>query len=196
MEQDLEQIVYSENVVGFNALVMEYINILDSTVMVSQKQFIDKMHRLLPLIYLKAIILPDTEAIMPEMIDKAVTHEEWDAVHETLLKKIGKHNDYKEVFEPLAESEEQMSSLAEGFTDIFQDLKDYISLYNMGTAEIMNDAIWECKRNFAEFWGQRLVNIQRVLHHLLYSDVNLNDDDALTEDDFNLEKQIKNELED
>lgn len=196
MEQDFEAIVYSENVVGFNVLVMEYINILDNTVMLSQKQFVDKMHRLLPLIYLKAIILPETEAVMPEMIDKSVTHEEWDAVNTTIAQKLGDHDSYSETFEPLAESEEQMSSLSEGFTDIFQDLKDYLSLYNMGTAEIMNDAIWECKRNFTEFWGQRLVNIQRVLHHLLYGGDILNDKDAMTDDDFDLEKRIKKSLED
>lgn len=194
MEKDFEEIVYSENVIGFNALIVEYINLLDNTVMVSQKDFFDKMHRLLPLIYLKAIILPETEPIMPEMIEKSVTHEEWDAVHETLANKIGIYDSYNEVFEPLSENEEQMSSLAEGFTDIFQDLKDYISLYNMGTPEIMNDAIWECKRNFAEYWGQRLVNIQRVLHHLLYGGVNLLSDDALTDEDFDLDKRIKKDL--
>lgn len=194
MEQDLEVVVYSENVVGFNALIMEYIDILDKSVMLSQKQFVDKMHRLLPLIYLKAIILPDTEPIMPEMIDKVVTQEEWDAVHGTLSGKLGEHDAYQEVFDPLSESGNEMSSLAEGFTDVFQDLRDYLSLYNMGTAEIMNDAIWDCKNNFKQFWGQRLVNIQRVLHHLLYGGVVLNDTDALSDDDFDLEKRFKKNL--
>lgn len=194
MQNDFEEIVYSENVLGFNALVIEYCNMLDSVVMLSQKDFIDKAHRLLPLIYLKAIILPEVEPVMPEMIEKVVTHEEWDAVNQTLQNKLGDHDSYQEVFDALLNDEQQMTSLSEGFTDIFQDLKDYISLYNMGTAEIMNDAIWECRKNFTEYWGQRLVNIQRVLHNLLYGSASLNEKDALTDDDFNLEKRLKKDI--
>ena len=46
--------------------------------------------------------------------------------------------------------------------------------------EMMNDAVWECARNFREYWGQRLVNIVRVLHHLIYSGAALRTDDART----------------
>lgn len=49
----------------------------------------------------------------------------------------------------------------------------------MGSPEMMNDAIWECARNFREYWGQRLLNIIRVLHHLVYGGANLNHNDAL-----------------
>lgn len=190
MERDFEALVYSENVIGFTALATEYCNLLDGVALLSQKDFIDKAHRILPLIYLKAIILPDTEAEMPEMIDKVVTQEEWEAVCNTMMNKLTGVDEYREVLDTLND-EQQMNSLSEGFADIYQDLKDYVSLYNMGTAEIMNDAIWDCKKNFKEFWGQRLVNIVRVLHSLLYGATTLNDNDALTDDDFDPEKWVK-----
>lgn len=194
MYDNLEDIVYSENVVGFNALVMDYLNMLDNVMLMSQYQFIDRSHRLLPLIYLKAIVLPDVEPIMPDMIEKSVTREEWEAVDQTITKKLGHHNNYQEVLDALMTDNNEMTSLSEGFTDIFQDLKDYISQYNMGTAELMNDAIWECKRNFAEYWGQRLVNLLRILHYLLYTSGSLSNNDALSYDDFDLEKRIKRDL--
>ena len=34
----------------------------------------------------------------------------------------------------------------------------------------MNDALWECKNNFEEFWGQKLVNVLRAIHSLVYSE--------------------------
>lgn len=194
MEQDLEQLLYNENVLGFNTLVNKYIEILDQTVLFSQRDFMDKMHRLLPFIYLKALTLPDLEAMMPEMIEKTVTAEEWEAVEQTLAKKIGEYNHYSETFDPLSNADDAMTSLAEGFTDIFQDLKDYIVLFNIGNIEIMNDALWECKNNFKNYWGQRLVNLQRVLHYLLYNNqIKLKTSDALTMDDFDVEKRIKKE---
>lgn len=195
MEHDIENRVYSENVIGFTTLAAEYCNLLDGVALLSQKDFIDKAHRLLPLIYLKAIILPDVEPEMPDMIDKSVTQEEWEAVHLTLLKKLSGVDEYQEVWDALNDSQ-QMNSLSEGFTDIYQDLKDYIALYNMGTPEIMNDAIWECKNNFKQFWGQRLMNITRVLHHLLYGGVTLNETDALSEADFDPENWGKRDWSD
>lgn len=190
MENNFEDIVYSENVIGFTTLATEYCNTLDEVVLMSQKDFIDKLHRLLPLIYLKAIVLPDTEPEMPEMIEKSVTQEEWDAVNSTIMNKMGAFDEYNEVLDSLND-EQQMNSISEGITDIYQDLKDYVSLYNMGTAEIMNDAIWDCKKNFREFWGQRLLNIVRVLHSLLYGSAMLDENDALTNEDFDPENWEK-----
>ncbi len=192
MEQNLEDVVYSENVIGFATLASEYCNLLDTVVLISQKDFVDKLHRLLPLIYLKAIILPDTEPVMPDMIEKDVTQEEWEAVYQTMVRKLENIDEYKEVLDPL-NTDEQMSSLSEGIADIYQDLKDFISSYNMGTVEIMNDAVWDCKKNFKEYWGQRLVNILRVLHNLLYNpNSNLKEDDAMSQDDFDPENWDKN----
>jgi hypothetical protein len=192
MEQNLEETVYSENVIGFATLASEYCNLLDTVVLISQKEFIDKLHRLLPLIYIKAIILPDTEPVMPDMIEKDVTQEEWEAVYQTMIKKLENIDEYKEILDPL-NTDEQMNSLSEGIADIYQDLKDFIASYNMGTVEIMNDAIWDCKKNFKEYWGQRLVNILRVLHYLLYSSTDkLKEDDAMSQDDFDPENWDKN----
>jgi len=188
---NLEDLIYSENVIGFTTLATEYCNMLDEVVLISQKDFIDKLHRLLPLIYLKAIVLPDLEPEMPEMIEKTVTQEEWDAVNTTIAKKLLEFNEYTEILDPLTD-EQQMTSLSEGISDIYQDLKDYVYLYNMGTVEIMNDAIWDCKKNFKEYWGQRLTNITRVLHNLLYGNIILKDNDALTEKDFDPETWEKN----
>ncbi|MFA6404180.1 MAG: DUF5063 domain-containing protein [Salinivirgaceae bacterium] len=195
MEHDIETTVYSENVLGFNVLATQYCNMLDKLSLLSQHDFVDKCHRLLPLIYLKAIILPETEVLEPEMIDKSVTQEEWEEVQHAVAQKLNGVDSYTEVLDSL-NSDQQMTSLSEGFADIYQDLKDYLVLYNMGTPEIMNDAIWECKNNFNGFWGQRLVNILRVLHHLLYSEVVLRENDALSAKDFDPDKRERRQWSD
>jgi len=33
----------------------------------------------------------------------------------------------------------------------------------------MNDAVWECKQNFENYWGQKLVNSLRAIHRFIYS---------------------------
>jgi hypothetical protein len=54
-------------------------------------------------------------------------------------------------------------------TDIYQDIKDFLLLYQTGTEEVMNDAVWECRMNFENFWGQKLVNAMRAIHKFIYS---------------------------
>ena len=177
MTDDFETIVYSDEVIAFTALAGEYCNLIDRVAAYSQRDFIDQQLRLLALIYVKTLSLPNVEPIDPEMVEKTVTQEEWDEVHNAVAAKLAKFDRYSEVYDPLA-GDDAMTSLSEGFADIFQDLKDYLSLMQMGSPEMMNDAIWECARNFREYWGQRLVNIVRVLHHLIYSGAPLRTDDA------------------
>lgn len=53
--------------------------------------------------------------------------------------------------------------------DIYQDLKNFLLLYQTGTQEVMNDAVWECKLNFEDYWGQKLVNSLKAIHKFIYS---------------------------
>lgn len=174
-----EQIIYSNEVMTFTTLAAEYCKLINNIATLSQHDFVNKSLRLLALLYVKTLSLPTTEPVDADMIEKSVTQEEWDEVHNAVARKVGRFDQYTETLDPLA-GDDAMTSLSEGFADIYQDLKDYIMLMQMGTAEMMNDAIWECARNFREYWGQRLTNILRVLHHLENSGANLDTTDALT----------------
>ena len=179
MTEDFEKIVYSDEVIAFTALASQYCNLVDRVAAYSQSDFVSQQHRLLSLLYVKTLSLPSIEPIDPEMVEKTVTHEEWDEVQTAVAANLANFDRYSEVYDPLA-GDDAMTSLSEGFADIFQDLKDYLSLMQMGSPEMMNDAIWECVNNFKNYWGQRLVNIVRVLHHLIYSGAALRTDDART----------------
>lgn len=179
MAADFEKIIYSDEVITFTALAGKYCDMIDRVATFSQRDFVDKSLRLLSILYVKALSLPTIEPIDPDMVEKTVTQEEWDEVHNAVAAKLAGFDDYTELLDPLAGAD-AMTSLSEGYADIFQDLKDYMSLMQMGAPEMMHDAIWECARNFSEYWGQRLVNIVRVLHHMVYGGAALRTDDART----------------
>jgi hypothetical protein len=103
--------------------------------------------------------------------EKFVTESDWTGLNDTLKEKFGTANDYLEVFdEKIIELEEPVvSSISENMADIYQDLKDFLLLYQTGTGEVMNDAVWECRMNFENFWGQKLVNSMRAIHRFIYS---------------------------
>ncbi len=129
------------------------------------------LQRILPLLYLKASLLPQLEPYFEEGNEKFVTEADWIEINDTLREKFGTANDYLEVFDEKINDTEGpvISSISENMADIYQDMKDFLLLYQTGTEEVMNDAVWECRMNFENFWGQKLVNAMRAIHKFIYS---------------------------
>jgi hypothetical protein len=144
---------------------------------------------------MKAHLLPDFKIDEPETIEKFVSEEEWNRVKLQLEQLMGELDTYKENIGRFEENE--INSLSENFADIYQDIKDFNNLYATAVDEFMRDAVAEVKRTFNEYWGQRLVNSLRIMHHYYFTktlsrdnerEINNNTDEWLTE-------QRKNEWE-
>ena len=163
--------VYSRNVIEFVAVANEFCKYTEHASELKGDELLKILQRILPLMYIKASLLPQMNPYFEDGNEKFVTESDWTIVHETLKKKFGTANDYLEVFdEKINETDGPvLSSISENMADIYQDIKDFLLLYQTGTGEVMNDAIWECRMNFENFWGQKLVNAMRAIHKFLYS---------------------------
>jgi hypothetical protein len=78
-------------------------------------------------------------------------------------------------------------TVSEDLADIYQDLKDFICVFQLGLNMTMNDSLYVCKEHFEEFWGQRLVNTMRALHDIKYNKKNDFDDMLDQNEDYDLE---------
>jgi hypothetical protein len=170
MENNTEP-VYARNIVDFVAVANEFCKYLDHAQELKGDDLLKILQRILPFLYLKGSLLPLFEPYFEDGNEKFVTESDWNKIHETLKSKLGTANDYLEVFdEKLNELEGPViSSISENMTDIYQDLKNFLLLYQTGTNEVMNDAVWECRMNFENYWGQKLVNAMRAIHKFIYS---------------------------
>ena len=72
-----------------------------------------------------------------------------------------------------------IANVSEALADIYQDLKDVISVYRMGNEPQMLEALYICFENFVTYWGQQLVNVLRALHNIRYT---LDNDDDECDD--------------
>jgi len=178
MENDREALVYSGAVIEFVAVAREVCSFLEQAEGFAKPVFMDKTRKILPLLYYKAVMLPSTEAFFEDGPERFVTEQEWQIIHDTILNKLGKHNDYPEVIDPVIRDTEDKvgGSIAENLADIYQDLKDFVMVYRMGTVELMNDALWECMQHFDQEWGQKLLNSLRALHNLLHGGEDLEEE--------------------
>ncbi len=179
MQEDFDNnIVFSQNITEFVTVAGEYCSFVENTLRFSKKDFLDKARKLLPLVYLKGSLLPDFESIFQDGNEKFVTEEEWGYIQGVVKKKLGFHDEYREIFDPLTHEQEEQSvaSISDNLADIYQDLKNFIILYNVGTEEIMNDALWECQLNFEEFWGQRILSALKAIHNVFFGDEDLEEE--------------------
>jgi hypothetical protein len=170
MEENTDP-VYSRNVIEFVAVANEFCKYAERAAQLKGDELLRIFQRILPLMYIKASLLPQLNPYFEDGNEKFVTESDWMIVNETLKKKFGTADDYLEVFDDKSKEADGpvLSSISENMADIYQDIKDFLILYQTGTGEVMNDAIWECRMNFENFWGQKLVNSMRAIHKFIYS---------------------------
>lgn len=183
-KEPFSEVVYSKNVIEFATVANEYCSFIETVDQFERKSFITKVQKLFPLLYLKALLLPIPDIEMSDDLpEKHVSEEDYNFILHKLEAKLGQFDAYQEVFDPSMQySEEPLeASISENIADIYQDLKDFILSYRVGTLEVMNDALWECRTNFEQYWGQRLVNGLRALHNLVYGTADLDETIETTE---------------
>jgi hypothetical protein len=181
-EENAEHIVYSKSVIEFATVANEFCNFVEGQQSLTLKQFLSTLQKLLPLLYLKTSMLPDLSDENAETPEKYLSEVDYNFLLNKLSVKLGSYDIYLEVFDPGMQFSETPieSSISENLCDIYQDLKDFIFAYRMGTTETMSDALWECKNNFEGFWGQKLANVLRAIHPLLYGETLLEENTGLS----------------
>ena len=120
-----------------------------------------------PLLYLKGKLLPEIEPEYPEASERYVTEEEWQEIFNLFRVVYNEKDEYYHVFyEEAAEFEAVKASLSENFADIYQDLKDFILLYQKNPSAARQNAIHDCKALFEARWGHKVLSNLRYLHYL------------------------------
>jgi hypothetical protein len=172
-KMDAHQIVYSKNVVEFVTVASEYCSSIENVTKISAEANLQKMQKLVPLLYLKAAMLPKTERLLDEELEKYISELDYNVLHQKWLQLLNEYDSFYEVFDPSIQfgQETVTASISENLLDIYQDLKNFLISYSIGNEEVMNDALVESIEHFKDFWGQQLVNVFRAIHMLVYSNV-------------------------
>lgn len=170
MEQT-SQVIFDKNSIEFVTVAAEYCGFMERVRQTNRTTFVDTALKILPLLYLKASLIPSCEVIGEDDLEVFVTEEEYEWMRMSVAHVLGAQDDYLEVFLPdMAYSDTPIKKcISEDLADIYQDLKDFIGAFQSGLNVTMNDSLCVCKEHFEEFWGQRLVNTMRALHDVKYN---------------------------
>ncbi len=192
MSDQLKEIVYSKDSIEFVTVAVQYCAFLEDIEDITEAELTDKLTKLLPLLYLKASLVPDTDTVSDEDQEISVTEDIYNYISSKLYNIFLDKDTYLEVFlQDMKYSDTPISaSVSEDLADIYQDLKNFVTIFERGVTENMNDALYICSEHFKAYWGQKLVNVLRALHQIKYSidvndlegddqDVELLDDDKI-----------------
>lgn len=164
----------------------EYCKLLEFSTDINKSDFISKVQKILSFVYLKASLVQKPEEIEDGELEKFVQEEDWIYIKNTVANLLGPSDRYIEIILPenLDPENYENVTLSECFADIYQDLKDFVTTYEIGNEEGIQVALFECLMNFEKFWGPRLLSSQSYLHNLLYSN-ELYDEDEFDNDETN-----------
>jgi hypothetical protein len=178
--------VYSPAVIDMITVSAEYCLFLEklTTSGTTRREFLEKITRLLPLIYVKASLLPELGEQDAFDLPVNVTEDDYEEVRQSVWRLLKADDEYLEIFTPdMQYSEGAMThTISEDLADIYQDLKNFVAVFAERNDEAMHDSIVKVQENFRTYWGQCLVNVMRPLHDLLYNKVENEEEDGDIED--------------
>lgn len=177
-QSDKDKIIYDKNVIDFVTVSVEFCAILEGEEDLARIEWIDTMLKILPLLYLKASLMPETVGTLDEP-EVFVKEEDYSRIENRVSNIMGEEDIYLDVFiDEMKYSDRPISAfISENIADIYQDVRNFISVYQFELTEQMQNAINICHSNFKTYWGQKLVNVLRPLHSLIYKEYNSSDNE-------------------
>lgn len=171
-EEPIQDALYSRKVIDMLTVSNEYCLFMETAEDRNKEDFFQYMQKLLPLIYLKASLLPDIPLNDENAAEHFVTEEQWENLFNTLSIKFGNDDIYYFIdLHEKSHSDPVRASLAENLTDLYQDLKDFVLLYQKPHRHSQENAVRDCKNLFETRLGYRLVNAQQAIHYILYPSI-------------------------
>ncbi|HKL37934.1 MAG TPA: DUF5063 domain-containing protein [Bacteroidales bacterium] len=177
-----QELLNNEMVSKFVTRAAEYCTFVENAGNFSKVDFVQKSIRLFSGIYADMANMPEIPNATESVNEKFVDENDWHRIYNQVNSKLGYHDDYVDVYDPVAKEDQDVSivSLADNYADIYQDIKDFVTLYSRGNEEVMADALWECRMSFEEYWGPKMLSALRTLHRLHFSEEDLSDEEQAT----------------
>lgn len=123
--------------------------------------------KIAPMIYLKGSLLPETDVADDTTPEKFVTEEEWEQIFRVLRKHFNKMDVYY-IHDHLFDSKQ--ASLADNMADIYQDMKDFLRLYQKNTSPARQSAVALLRDLYKWHWGPALLSALGAVHNILFKD--------------------------
>ena len=129
-----------------------------------KEQIIDYLLKISPLMYLKGSLISEIELEDNSACEQFFTEEQYELLYLSLKEKLDEIDFFE--FYDWDSNELETKSLSEILADVYQELKDFLLLYNKNTLASQQAALYLLKTNFYHHWGNQITVLLPYLHHL------------------------------
>lgn len=164
---DFKEEILSKKVIEMITVAHEFCLFFEDTEKYETKQIMEYFQKIAPLCYLKGSVLPKGIDPDPDFLERFVTEEQWEEIFKALREKFGGDDVYY-VHDHNFDSMEV--SLADNIADIYQDMKDFVLLYQKAPLQSKACAVAELQKLFENHWGRRILQALGRIHEILYRD--------------------------
>ena len=154
-----------QDLVYWSAAIVVYLERMDEP---TRTEFTDKMLNYLPMLYVKTKQLPKFQPMLDGEPEHFVTEMDYNTIQQKVASVFGSDDAYLEVFvDEMQYSDEPITAfISENIADIYQELRDLCSTFQIDDEAVQNDALHAFVEAFEQHWGQKLLNVLRPLHVL------------------------------
>ena len=134
--------VDTEHKLEFLTVAVETCKFLEHAGELEKSDFVSKMTKLLPLLYLKTSMVQVSEDVSDDEPERFVSEVEYAQLRAQLADMLGDSDDYLDSFDTnMAFSDTTLAAtISEDLADVYQALKDYAGCCQVGDEQVMNDA--------------------------------------------------------
>lgn len=172
--------VYDKNTLEFVTVAFEFCSWIEKTTEYDLFRFVNNATKLLPLLYLKAALLPEVENEADDFDSSHfITEETYNAIRSRIADLLGEHDTFLDTFSPdMPYSDTPIAAfISENLADMYQDIGNFVALFRQGYEKTMLQALADCVESFQTYWGQSLLNALKALHAIRYNEeINLKEE--------------------
>lgn len=162
------EIVSSNKVIDFLTVANEFTLLIENCSTYPRDHVIDYLQRVMPLLYLKGSLLPFITPSDPEQNERFVTEEQYEKIFNELRVLFGDSDIYWRIANPTGTVPEPVrGSIAEDLADIYQEMKDFILLYQKSLTAAKENAVFSCYKYFRKHWGRKALTANEIIHDIL-----------------------------
>jgi hypothetical protein len=165
-------LIYDKNTLEFVTVAVEFCAWMERDFAADRFEFVDRATKLLPLLYLKASLLPEMPVPDGDGGAGIVTEDTYDALRARIADLLGEYDSFLDTFLPDMPYSDTpiIAFISENLADMYQDLGNFAGLFRQGDEDTMSLALALCVAGFRQFWGQSLLNALKALHALRYNE--------------------------
>lgn len=180
MENPSEKVIYQHDVIEFAQVAVQYCALLEQCNEAVRTELVDKLLKIMPLMYMKALLLPKVESDGSFLPDEQVTEQDYEYVRYGMANQLGNDDEYLDVVsdDMLQTDEVEWKRVSEHLADIYQPVRNFLAVYQGGVEDCMQDALWSLVDTFELYWGESLIEALRRLHRIKFAIKENEDEDS------------------